>query len=88
MVNLNIDVKFVPQEQDKMDILRLPKALAQTKKIKIIVCIDEFQQLAHLPEYKKMEGKKLSAWQQQERVPYCLYFSLTSVVHCPMVLCN
>ena len=69
------DIKFVPQEQDKMDILRLPETLAQAKKIKIIVCIDEFQQLANLPEYKNMEGKMRSAWQQQERVSYCLYGS-------------
>lgn len=69
------DVKFVPQEQDKMDILRLPETLAHAKKIKIIVCIDEFQQLANLPEYKNMEGKMRSAWQQQERVSYCLYGS-------------
>ena len=69
------DVKFVPQEQDKMDILRLPETLAQAKKIKIMVCIDEFQQLANLPEYKNMEGKMRSAWQQQERVSYCLYGS-------------
>jgi hypothetical protein len=69
------DVKFVPQEQDKMDILRLPETLAQAKKIKMIVCIDEFQQLANLPEYKNMEGKMRSAWQQQERVSYCLYGS-------------
>ncbi|MBQ2167776.1 MAG: ATP-binding protein [Prevotella sp.] len=69
------DVKFVPQEQDKMDILRLPETMAHAKKIKIIVCIDEFQQLANLPEYKNMEGKMRSAWQQQERVSYCLYGS-------------
>ena len=69
------DVKFMPQEQDKMDILRLPETLAQSKKIKIIVCIDEFQQLANLPEYKNMEGKMRSAWQQQQRVSYCLYGS-------------
>lgn len=69
------DVKFVPHEQDKMDILQLPEKLAQSKKIKIIVCIDEFQQLANLPEYKNMEGKMRSAWQQQDKVSYCLYGS-------------
>lgn len=69
------DVKFIPQEQDKMDILRLPEALAVSKKIQIIVCIDEFQQLANLPEYKNMEGKMRSAWQQQQNVTYCLYGS-------------
>ncbi len=72
---LAFDVKFVPQEQDKMDILRLPETLAKAKNIKMIVCIDEFQQLANLPEYKNMEGKMRSAWQQQERVSYCLYGS-------------
>ena len=69
------DVKFVPQEQDKMDILRLPETLAVAKNIRIIVCIDEFQQLANLPGYKNMEGKMRSAWQQQQCVTYCLYGS-------------
>ncbi len=69
------DVKFVPQEQDQMDILRLPEMLARAKGIQIIVCIDEFQQLANLPEYKNMEGKMRSAWQQQQHVSYCLYGS-------------
>lgn len=69
------DVKFIPQEQDKMAILRLPEILAVAKNIRMIVCIDEFQQLANLPEYKNMEGKMRSAWQQQEHVTYCLYGS-------------
>ena len=69
------DVKFTPGEQDKMDILRLPETLAQAKNIRIIVCIDEFQQLANLPEYKNMEGKMRSAWQQQQHVTYCMYGS-------------
>jgi hypothetical protein len=69
------DVTFMPQEQDKMDILRLPETLAAAKGIRIVVCIDEFQQLANLPEYKNMEGKMRSAWQQQQRVTYCLYGS-------------
>lgn len=69
------DVKFVPQEQDKMDILCLPETIAMAKNIRIVVCIDEFQQLANLSDYKNMEGKMRSAWQQQEHVTYCLYGS-------------
>ena len=67
--------KFVPQERDKMTILQLPEMLAKEKGIKIIVCIDEFQQLANLPEYKDMEGKMSSVWQQQQLTSYCLYGS-------------
>jgi len=69
------DLKFVPQERDKMTILQLPEMLAKEKGIKIIVCIDEFQQLANLPEYKDMEGKMRSVWQQQQFTSYCLYGS-------------
>ena len=49
--------------------------LAKEKEIRIIVCIDEFQQLANLPEYKDMEGKMRSVWQQQQLTSYCLYGS-------------
>lgn len=69
------DLKFVPQERDKMTILQLPEVLAREKGIRIIVCIDEFQQLANLPEYKNMEGKMRSVWQQQQLTSYCLYGS-------------
>ncbi|MGM9713234.1 MAG: ATP-binding protein [Prevotella sp.] len=69
------DLKYVPQELDKMSILMLPEVLATEKGIRIVVCIDEFQQLAGLAEYKDMEGKMRSAWQKQEHVTYCLYGS-------------
>lgn len=69
------DLKFVPQERDKMAILQLPELLAKEKGIRIIVCINEFQQLANLPEYKDMEGKMRSVWQQQQLTSYCLYGS-------------
>lgn len=69
------DVKFVPQERDKIDILQLPEAIAKEKDLHIIICIDEFQQLANLPEYKDMEGKMRSVWQHQEHATYCMYGS-------------
>ncbi len=69
------DLKFVPQERDKMTILQLPETLARERGIRIVVCIDEFQQLAALPEYRDMEGKMRSAWQQQQQTSYCLYGS-------------
>lgn len=69
------DLKFVPQEKDKMTILQLPEMLAKEKGIRIVVCIDEFQQLTNLPEYSDMEGKMRSVWQQQQLTSYCLYGS-------------
>ena len=39
------------------------------------MCIDEFQQLAALPDWKSLEGKMRSEWQLQHNTTYCLYGS-------------
>ncbi len=72
---LSVNLRFKPREIDKMEILSLPERIAQDKKIHIIVCIDEFQQLINLPEYADMEGKMRSVWQQQKNTSYCFYGS-------------
>ena len=55
--------------------MELPERIAAAKGLRIIVCIDEFQQLANIPQYPDMEGKMRSVWQQQHNVSYCLYGS-------------
>lgn len=72
---LSINLGYRPKEMDKMEILNLPEKLSQDKGIRIIVCIDEFQQLAHIPEYSDMEGKMRTVWQKQKLVSYCFYGS-------------
>ena len=72
---LSVNLRYKPQDKDKREILSLPEKIAQEKKIRIVVCIDEFQQLAHLPEYADMEGKMRSVWQLQKNVSYCFYGS-------------
>lgn len=69
------NIKYIPEERDKLTILQLPEMIAKDKGLKIMVCIDEFQQLANLKEYKDMEGKMRATWQQQQNVTYCLYGS-------------
>ena len=72
---VTFDLRFQPQEKDKLEILELPEKIALAKGLRIIVCIDEFQQLANIPQYPDMEGKMRSVWQQQHNVSYCLYGS-------------
>ena len=57
---MSFDLKFELEEKDVMEILELPEKIASAKGIQLIVCIDEFQQLALLPGYKSMEGKMRS----------------------------
>lgn len=72
---LSINLRYKPGEMDKQEILNLPEKIAREKKIRIIVCIDEFQQLVHLPGYSDMEGKMRAVWQMQRNVSYCFYGS-------------
>ncbi len=73
--SFSFDLKIGKIEQSSQDILRLPETIAQTKKVHVIVCIDEFQQLATLADWKKLEGKMRSEWQLQHNVTYCFYGS-------------
>ena len=57
------------------EILNLPEKIAKAKGIHVIVCIDEFQQLANLPDWKRLEGTMRSVWQGQHSTTYCLYGS-------------
>lgn len=57
------------------DILQLPETIAKQKGIKIVICIDEFQQIADFPDSLTFQKKLRSIWQLQRNVSYCLYGS-------------
>lgn len=73
--SMSFDLKFDLADRDIMEVLELPEKIAIAKGVHIIICIDEFQQLAQLSGYKDMEGKMRSVWQKQHSVSYCFYGS-------------
>lgn len=73
--SLSLDLKFELEDRDVMEILELPEKIAKAKNVRLVICIDEFQQLAQLSGYKDLEGKMRSAWQKQDQVSYCFYGS-------------
>jgi predicted adenine nucleotide alpha hydrolase (AANH) superfamily ATPase len=75
MNNIEVDLKINPVKENPENILRLPEKIAEAKGIKIIVCIDEFQQLANISEWKRLESMLRSEWQLQHKTTYCLYGS-------------
>jgi len=80
-------VKPVPEQEFKIsldwsntgdfkeEILDLPEKISEKKKIKFVVCIDEFQNLALVNNYPEIEKKLRSYWQKQKHTSYCLYGS-------------
>lgn len=72
---LKINFSYRPIQESEEVILNLPETIAKAKNLHVIVCIDEFQQLANLPQWKHLEGTMRSVWQQQQHTNYCLYGS-------------
>lgn len=73
--SFSMDLKLGSLERSTQEILRLPETIAKAKGLHVIVCIDEFQQLANLTEWKSLEGKMRAEWQLQHNTTYCLYGS-------------
>ena len=75
--NLDFTIKY---EQEKVrefadEILNLPERIANEKGIRMVICLDEFQNLATLIGYEPLEKKMRAIWQRQKQVSYCLFGS-------------
>jgi hypothetical protein len=66
--------------QTEQDILDLPQKIAVSKNIRLVVCIDEFQQIAEYTNAINFQKKMRSIWQLQTNVTYCLYGSKMHVL--------
>ena len=71
--SIGLEWKFI--KENELELLNLPEKIAQAKKITMVICIDEFQNLARLKNYDSLEQKMRSVWQHQQNVTYCLYGS-------------
>ena len=57
------------------DVLTLPERIAKEKGFSVVVCIDEFQQIADFRHSMSFQKKLRSAWQLQQNTSYCLFGS-------------
>lgn len=73
--SVEVNLKINPVKDSPEKILQLPEKIAEAKGFKVIICIDEFQQLANLPTWKRLEPMLRAEWQLQHRTTYCLYGS-------------
>jgi len=62
-------------KKSQNEILELPQRIAEAKKIRIVICIDEFQNIAHFDQSLEFQKKLRSVWQNHQTVAYCLYGS-------------
>lgn len=57
------------------EVLNLPQKIAIEKDVQVVVCLDEFQQIAEFDNTLYFQRKLRSAWQLHKNVAYCLYGS-------------
>ncbi len=75
MTDFSISLEMNPKGNDIDEILQLPEKIAQKKGYDIVVCIDEFQQIAEFKDSKTFQKRLRTVWQLQKSVSYCLFGS-------------
>ena len=75
MTDFSVSLEMNPKSDDVDEILQLPEKIAQKKGYNIVICIDEFQQIAEFVESKTFQKRLRTVWQLQEHTSYCLFGS-------------
>ncbi|MDR1610346.1 MAG: ATPase [Candidatus Symbiothrix sp.] len=72
---ISFGVGWDEMQKNPDNILNLAENIAVSKKIRVIVCIDEFQSVGDFPDSLFFQRKLRSHWQHHHNVAYCLYGS-------------
>lgn len=71
--SVQFDWQEIKQKPD--EILDLAEKIAKENKLKIVICVDEFQNIAEFDSPLALQKKLRSHWQRHQHVAYCLYGS-------------
>jgi hypothetical protein len=72
---ISIDFDWEDVKRNPDEVLDLAEKIAQEKGLKIVICIDEFQNIAEFTSPDYFQKKLRSHWQHHQHVAYCLYGS-------------
>ena len=72
---ISIDFDWEAVKHNPDEVLDLAEKIAQQRGLKIVVCIDEFQNIAEFTDPDYFQKRLRSHWQQHQHVAYCLYGS-------------
>ena len=75
MNDFSLSFEWNPKNDSGTSILQLPERIAEKKNIHLVVCLDEFQQIADFTDTVKFQKELRSVWQHQQNVTYCMFGS-------------
>jgi len=73
--DFTLSLGITPKTHTPEQVLSLAEDIARKRGKRIVVCIDEFQQLGELPDSLTVQKRLRGAWQHQQMVSYCLFGS-------------
>jgi len=74
-MDFSVSLGITPKEYAPEQILNLAEIIAQKQGKRIVVCIDEFQQIGEFPDSVTVQKRLRGAWQLQQNASYCLFGS-------------
>lgn len=73
--DFSLSFEWESKDGTEQEILQLPEKIAQKKGIRLVVCLDEFQQISSFAGSANFQKKIRSVWQHQQNVTYCMFGS-------------
>jgi hypothetical protein len=73
--DFSLSLGINPKTNTPEEILQLPERIAKKRGIKIVVCIDEFQQIGEMTDSLTIQKTIRSVWQHHQNTSYCLFGS-------------
>ena len=73
--DFSLSLGITPKTHSPEEILQLAETIAIKKQQRIVICIDEFQQIGEFPDTLNVQKRLRSVWQHQQWVSYCLFGS-------------
>ena len=71
----SVSLGITPKDYSPEEILDLPERIAKEQGIKIVVCIDEFQQIGEFADSLIVQKRLRGVWQHHQHVSYCFFGS-------------
>lgn len=70
-----ISLGITPKTHTPEEVLGMAEKIAIKKGKRIVICIDEFQQIGEMANSKQIQARLRTVWQHQKQVSYCLFGS-------------
>lgn len=71
----SVSLGITPKDYSPEEILDLPERIAKEQGVRIVVCIDEFQQIGEFADSLTVQKRLRGVWQHHQHVSYCFFGS-------------